>query len=86
MTSPGSLARGMLEEKQTGTWEARAAPARVGRYNCKEGRLMVARESDDPIVLGDGRADHKAVQMAEGKRVTRMRSPQRKHDAGKQDC
>src|SRR5437867_7361867 len=34
---------------------------------------MIGRESDQPIVLGDGRADHR------GKGLTEVRSWQRKH-------
>ncbi len=49
-------------------------PARAGRQSRpKEGESRAIWESDQPIVLSDGRAVHK------GKGLTWIRSQQRKH-------
>lgn len=49
-------------------------PRRAGRlFREKEGQSKAIRESDQPIVLRDGRADYK------GKGLTVIRSLQRKH-------
>jgi len=45
----------------------------VGFSEQKEGESKVVRESDQPVVLGDGRAVHM------GKGLTEIRSLQRKH-------
>ena len=45
----------------------------VGCSRAERGEPKVSRESDQLIVLGDGRAVHK------GKRLAVVRSPQRKH-------
>ena len=51
-----------------------------GRPNRQQkGRPMVCRVADQPVVLGDGSADHK------GKGLTGIRSLQRKHEPGVKD-
>jgi len=67
----------MRGEKRARTWEALLAPEAemlIGRiFREKEEYPKAIRESDQLIVLGDGKADH------EGKGLTGIRSLQRKH-------
>jgi hypothetical protein len=51
----------MCEEKHQRTWEAQLVPRsrEVSEADIKTGKLMTSWESDQLILLGDGRAAHK---------------------------